>query len=151
MNISTIKLYFCTALGLLGSFISRLFGGWTEDMVTLVIFMAVDFLMGLIVAGVFHNSDKSQSGALNSRAGWMGLCKKGMILIFVLVAHRMDVLLEVSYIKTTVIVGFIANEAISIIENAGLMGIPLPEIIKKAVDILKDRERNVNEHYKEEF
>lgn len=151
MNISTFKLSFCTALGLLGSFISRLFGGWTEDMVTLVIFMAVDFLMGLIVAGVFHNSDKSKSGALNSRAGWMGLCKKGMILIFVLVAHRMDVLLEVSYIKTTVIVGFIANEAISIIENAGLMGIPLPEIIKKAVDILKDRERDVNEHYKEEL
>ena len=151
MNISTFKLSFCTALGLLGSFISRLFGGWTEDMVTLVIFMAVDFLMGLIVAGVFHNSDKSKSGALNSRAGWMGLCKKGMILIFVLVAHRMDVLLEVSYIKITVIVGFIANEAISIIENAGLMGIPLPEIIKKAVDILKDRERDANEHYKEEL
>jgi len=151
MSISTAKVSFCTALGIAGSFISRLFGGWTEDMVTLVIFMAVDFLMGLIVAGVFHNSDKSQSGALNSRAGWMGLCKKGMILIFVLVAYRMDVLLEVSYIKTTVIVGFIANEAISIIENAGLMGIPLPEIIKKAVDILKDRERKADEHYKKEL
>ena len=72
MSVSAVKLSFCTALGIIGSFISRLFGGWTEDMVTLVIFMAVDFLMGLIVAGVFHNSDKSQSGALNSRAGWMG-------------------------------------------------------------------------------
>ncbi len=151
MNISTIKLSFCTALGIVGSFISRLFGGWTEDMVTLVIFMAIDFVMGLIVAGVFHKSNKSKSGALNSRAGWMGLCKKGMMLVFVLVAYRMDVLLEVSYLKTTIIIGFIANEAISIIENAGLMGIPLPEIIKKAVDILKDRERNVNEYYKKEL
>lgn len=147
MNISTIKIYFCTALGVLGSFLSRLFGGWTEDMVTLVIFMAIDFMMGLIVAGVFHNSNKSRSGALNSRAGWMGLCKKGVMLVFVLVAYRMDVLLQTNYIKTTVIIGFIANEAISIIENAGLMGLPLPGVVKKAVDILKDREKEMNEHY----
>lgn len=147
MNISTIKIYFCTALGVLGSFLSRLFGGWTEDMVTLVIFMAIDFMMGLIVAGVFHNSNKSRSGALNSRAGWMGLCKKGVMLVFVLVAYRMDVLLQTNYIKTTVIIGFIANEAISIIENAGLMGLPLPGVVKKAVDILKDREKEMDEHY----
>lgn len=147
MNISAVKVYFCTLAGLTGSFISRLFGGWTEDMVTLIIFMTVDFAMGLIVAGVFHNSNKSQSGALNSRAGWMGLCKKGVMLIFVLVAYRMDVLLQTSYIKTTVIIGFVANEAISIIENAGLMGLPLPGVVKKAVDILKNREMDMDEHY----
>lgn len=139
MSISTAKVSFCTALGIAGSFISRLFGGWTEDMVTLVIFMAVDFLMGLIVAGVFHNSDKSQSGALNSRAGWMGLCKKGMILIFVLVAHRLDILLGADYIRTATIIGFIANETISIVENAGLMGVPLPEAITRAIEILKHK------------
>ena len=146
MSFSTIKLYFCTAMAFLGSLISRLFGGWTEDMVTLVIFMAIDFVMGLVVAGVFHNSTKSKTGALNSRAGWMGLCKKVVMLTFVLVAYRMDILLETSYIKTTVIIGFIANEGISIIENAGLMGLPLPDVVKKAVDILKDKESELNEY-----
>ena len=139
MNISALKVYVCTAAGVLGTFISKLFGGWTEDMVTLVIFMAVDFVMGLIVAGVFHKSNKSQTGALNSHAGWVGLCKKGTMLLFVLIAHRLDMLLDTDYIKTTVIFGFIANEIISIVENAGLMGLPLPEIITRAIEILKHK------------
>lgn len=139
MNISTIKIYFCTVIGIIGTFISKLFGGWTEDMVTLVIFMAIDFIMGLIVAGVFHKSNKSQSGALNSHAGWKGLCKKGVVLTFVLVAHRLDMLLGADYIRTATIIGFIANETISIVENAGLMGVPLPEAIKRGIEILKHK------------
>ena len=139
MNLSAIKIYVCTVIGIIGTFVSKLFGGWTEDMVTLVIFMAIDFIMGLIVAGVFHKSNKSALGALNSHAGWKGLCKKGVMLLFVLVAHRLDILLSVDYIRTTAIIGFIANEAISIIENAGLMGVPLPEPITKAIEILKDK------------
>ncbi len=134
MNVSTIKLYCCSAAGIIGSFVARLFGGWSEDMLTLIVFMAVDFLMGLVVAGVFHKSNKSASGTLNSRAGWKGLCKKGVMLLFVLVAHRLDVLLQADYIRTTVIIGFIANEALSIIENAGLMGVPLPDPIAKAIE-----------------
>ena len=139
MSISMIKVYCCTAIGVIGSFIAKLFGGWTEDMVTLVIFMAIDFAMGLVVAGVFHNSSKSTSGALDSRAGWKGLCKKCVTLLFVLIAHRLDILIETDYIRTTAIIGFIANEAISIIENAGLMGLPLPEVVTKAIEILKHK------------
>lgn len=136
---TNIKAMVCTAFGIVGGLIARLFGGWTEDMITLIIFMAVDFVMGLIVAGVFHKSNKSQSGALNSHAGWVGLCKKGVVLLFVLVAHRLDMLLGSDYIRTTTIIGFIANEVISIVENAGLMGVPLPEVIVKAIEILKHR------------
>jgi toxin secretion/phage lysis holin len=139
MNISTVKIYVCAMIGAVGTFVSKIFGGWTEDMVTLVIFMAVDFIMGLIVAGVFHKSNKSQTGALNSHAGWIGLCKKGVILLFVLVAHRLDMLLGADYIRTTTIIGFIANEAISIVENASLMGVPFPEVITKAIEILKHK------------
>lgn len=139
MSISTVKIYFCTAMGVIGAFVSKLFGGWTEDMMTLVIFMAVDFVMGLVVAGVFHKSNKSQTGALNSHAGWKGLCKKGVILVFVLVAHRLDILLGADYIRTATIIGFIANETISIVENAGLMGVPLPEAITRAIEILKHK------------
>ena len=136
---TNIKVIICTAFGAIGGLIAKLFGGWTEDMVTLIIFMAVDFVMGLIVAGVFHKSNKSKTGALNSHAGWVGLCKKGAVLLFVLIAHRLDMLLDMDYIRTTTIIGFIANEVISIVENAGLMGMPLPEVITKAIEILKNK------------
>ena len=136
---ANIKGVVCTVLGIIGGMIARLFGGWTEDMATLVIFMAIDFVMGVVVAGVFHNSSKSKSGALDSRAGWKGLCKKCVTLLFVLIAHRLDILLATDYIRTTAIIGFIANEAISIIENAGLMGVPLPGVVTKAIEILKHK------------
>lgn len=136
MNMSTVKIYCCSLAGVIGSFVASLFGGWSEDILTLIIFMAVDFVMGLVVAGVFHKSDKSATGTLNSRAGWKGLCKKGVMLMFVLVAHRLDVLLLTDYIRTAAIIGFIANEALSIIENAGLMGVPIPQPIAKAIESL---------------
>lgn len=136
---TNIKAVICAVFGAIGGMVAHLFGGWTEDMATLIIFMAVDFIMGLIVAGVFHKSNKSQSGALNSHAGWVGLCKKGVVLLFVLIAHRLDIILGSDYIRTTAIIGFIANEVISIVENAGLMGVPLPEVIVKAIEVLKRR------------
>jgi len=136
---SNVKTVICTVFGVIGGFIAQLFGGWTEDIVTLISFMAVDFVMGLLLAGVFHKSNKSENGNLNSRAGWKGLCKKCVTLLFVLIAHRLDVSLGTEYIRTATIIGFIANEVISIVENAGLMGIPLPTVITKAIDILKNK------------
>ena len=141
-----IKAYFCILVGIIGSMITKLFGGWTSDMKTLVIFMAVDFAMGLIVAGVFKKSGKSKTGALDSNAGWRGLCKKCVSLLFVLVAHRLDITLGTDYIRSITVIGFITNELISIVENAGLMGIPLPEIIERAIDILKNKSGEKNEN-----
>ena len=134
---TNLKGFICTVFGAVGGFIAQLFGGWTEDMVTLIAFMAVDFLMGLVLAGVFHKSNKSDNGNLNSKAGWIGLCKKCITLLFVSVAHRLDVSLGTDYIKTAAIIGFVANEGISIVENAGLMGVPLPKVIVDMIDILK--------------
>lgn len=134
-----LKIFVCTFAGVTGGIISQIFGGWSEDMITLIIFMAVDYVTGLIVAGVFKASGKSESGALNSKASFKGLCKKCVMLLFVLVAHRLDILLATDYIKTASVVGFILNEAISIAENAGLMGIPMPEVIKKALEVLKNQ------------
>lgn len=139
-NVSNLKTAVCSIIGVLGGFVAKLFGGWSEDMATLIIFMAVDFIMGLLIAGVFNNSAKSETGALNSHAGWKGLCKKGMAILFVLIAHRLDLLLNTDYIRTTAIIGFITNETISIFENAGLMGIPLPPVIKKAIETLKNKD-----------
>ncbi|WP_379707315.1 holin family protein [Mediterraneibacter gnavus] len=129
----------CTAIGLCGSFIAGCFGGWDTGLVTLLIFMGIDYMSGLVVAGVFHNSNKTKTGALESRAGWKGLCRKCMTLLFVLIAYRLDLALGVNYIRDAVIIGFMANELISIVENAGLMGLPLPEVINKAIDILTQK------------
>ena len=120
-------------------FVTNLLGGWTEDMATLVIFMAIDFIMGLLVALVFKKSGKSQTGAADSKACFKGLCKKGVILLFVLIAHRLDLALNCDYIKTATIIGFIANELISIVENAGLMGVNLPSGITKALEVLNKK------------
>lgn len=126
----------CTGIGAVGGAIAAAFGGWDAALATLLIFMAVDYISGLIVAGVFHNSKKTESGTLESRAGWKGLCRKAVTLLFVLIAYRLDLVIGVNYIRDAVIIGFIANELISIVENAGLMGVPLPAVIQNAIDIL---------------
>ena len=129
----------CTTAGAIGGVIASLFGGWDAGLATLVMFMAIDYVSGLVVAGVFHNSKKTSSGALESKAGWKGLCRKGMSLLFVLIAYRLDLAIGSNYIRDAVIIGFIVNETISIVENAGLMGVTLPEVINKAIDILTSK------------
>lgn len=131
-----MKSLITTIFGVIGAFITSLFGGWDAALTTLVIFMAIDYATGLIVAGVFHNSSKTESGALESRAGWKGLCRKGMTLLIVLIACRLDLVMNTTFVRDAVIIGYIANETISIIENAGLMGLPIPDVITKAIEIL---------------
>lgn len=128
-----------TGIGVVGGFIASLFGGWDAALVTLIIFMGVDYLTGLIVAGVFHNSEKTETGTLESRAGWKGLCRKGVSLLVVLVACRLDLVIGSNFIRDSVVIAFIANETLSIVENAGLMGIPIPAVIAKAIDVLKKK------------
>lgn len=141
-----MKQTLCAIWGLIGSAIASLFGGWDAGLATLLIFMAIDYVSGLVVAGVFHTSNKTNSGSLESRAGWKGLCRKCMTLLFVLVAYRLDLVIGTNYIRDAVIIAFIANETISLVENAGLMGIPLPAVIIKAIDVLqKKTEVNENE------
>ena len=126
-------------MNLIGGAIASLYGGWDAELQTLIICMAVDYITGLIVAGVFHASPKTKTGTLESRAGWKGLCRKGMSLLIVLVACRMDAVMGSSFVRDAVVIGFIANETLSIIENAGLMGVPIPKALARAVDILKQR------------
>jgi len=134
-----VKEVICTVIGVVGSFISKALGGWDAALTTLVIFMCADYFTGLLVAGVFHNSEKTENGSLESRAGWKGLCRKGVTLLVVLVACRLDLVMGSNFIRDAVVIAFIANETISIIENAGLMGIPIPAAIMKAIEILKNK------------
>ena len=138
-KIVSTKPSFLAAVGSVGGFIVRLLGGWGEDMTTLLIFMGVDFLLGLAIAAIWKKSGKSETGALNSWSAWVGLIRKGASLLVVLVGNRLDIMLGLDYIRTAVIIAFCTDELISIVENLGIMGVPLPVVVTKAIDVLKSK------------
>lgn len=137
-----MKQAICTAIGAAGTFLAAALGGWDHAILTLVVFMAVDYLSGFVVAGVFHKSKKSASGGLKSHEGWKGLCKKCMILLLVIVANLLDQQIGATYIRDGVCIAFIVNELLSIVENATLMGLPIPAVITKALDILQTKQED---------
>ena len=129
----------CTSIGIVGSMIASLIGGWDAPMQALIICMIVDYISGIVVAGVFHASKKSENGALKSSSGLKGLCRKCMILFIIVIMAQVGKVANIDYLRNAAIIGFIANEIISIVENAGLMGVPLPKIVYKAIDILTEK------------
>ena len=129
----------CTAFGVAGSMLAAAFGGWDAALMALIICISVDYVSGSIVALVFHNSQKSETGAYNSAYGLKGLCKKGLMLLFVLVAVQIDALLGADYVRDAVCIGFCANEILSIVENLGLAGVPMPQAVTKALEQLQKK------------
>lgn len=136
-HLTTIKNHVAVSVGIIGGVISKAIGGWDSALQILVIFMAIDYLTGLLVAGVFKKSKKSKTGALESYAGFKGLCRKGMALLMVLVAHKLDLMTGTDIVRDAVIIAYIVNETISIVENAGAMGAPVPPIVQKAIETLQ--------------
>jgi toxin secretion/phage lysis holin len=115
-----------------GTVASYLFGGWSTALQTLLIFIAIDYATGMIASG--------KAGELNSKAGMRGISRKAMIFVFVTMGHMADVHVsggQLHLFRDGVITFFIANEALSILENAGRMGVPVPEVVKKAVEALR--------------
>lgn len=123
-----------------GSLLANALGGWDAALEALLWLMAADYLTGMVVAGVFRRSGKSESGALDSRAGFKGLCRKGAMLLLVLVAVRLDALTgEGRYARAAVVFFFAGNEGLSILENLGLMGVPYPAFLRQALEVLKQK------------
>ena len=123
-----------TFLTAAGAFVTALIGEWDGALLTLLLFMAADWLTGLIVAGVFHRSPKSRNGALESRIGLKGLCRKGAMLLVVLIAYRLDLMAGLhGVLRTAAIVALVCNEALSVLENVGLMGVEYPAIIDRVI------------------
>ena len=129
-----------SAIGAAGSLIANFFGGWDSGLATLIIFMGIDYITGLLVAAVWKKSPKSDTGALESHAGWKGLIKKCVTLLVVLMATRLDIVLQVDFVRTAAVIGFIVNETLSIIENLGLMGVPVPDVVINAIEKLKGKD-----------
>ena len=134
---NVIKNTVITTIAIIGSGFANALGGFDVALQVLVGFMAVDYVTGLVVAGVFKKSGKSENGALESRAGWKGLCRKMMTLAMVYIATQLDRLTGTNFIRDAIIIGYIANEALSILENAGLMGLPVGKALTNAIDVLK--------------
>ena len=127
------------AVGMTAGVLSWLVGGFDAPVLALVICMGVDYVTGLIVAGVFHASPKTDGGGLDSRVGWKGLARKLVTVLIVVVANLADLLLEVHYIRDAAVAAFCANECLSILENAGLMGIRIPNILTSALEKLREK------------
>lgn len=126
-------------LAVISASVTSMLGGWDYALRALIICMVVDYISGIVVAGVFHTSPKSEHGSLQSSVGFLGLFRKGMMLLVVLISHQLDAATGMGFIRDCAIFGFLANELISIIENAGLMGVPIPEVLKNAVALLQER------------
>ena len=129
----------CTVFGLVGSAFCWAFGGWDAGLTALIICMSADYISGSLVALVFHNSRKSETGSYNSAYGLKGLCKKCLMLLFVIVAVQADRLLGGDFVRDAVCIGFTANEILSIVENLGLAGVPMPQAVVKALEQLQSK------------
>ncbi len=135
-----MKVKFCSIVGVIGSSVMAFVDKGGAALETLVIFMIIDYITGISVAVFWRRSGKTKRGLLKSEAGWRGLCKKGMILGFVLIGNRLDILLDTNYVMNTICIGYAMNELISIMENAGLMGIPLPAVVQGIIEVLSDED-----------
>ena len=132
----------CAALGAAGGAIAALFGGFDAGIATLLLFQCTDFMLGLTCAAVFGKSTKSAGGSLESRACFKGLCRKFGTLALIVVACRLDLLLGVSYVRDTVVICYLVNETISIVEKLALMGVPVPGVVRNALEVLKGGNKN---------
>ena len=131
--------YFSAVAGLLGGSVAFALGGWDSALQALVVLMAADYVSGLALAAVFKKSLKTSSGSLSSRCSFEGLFRKGMQLLLVLIGHQLDLFFAMDFVRTAVIIAFISNELLSITENAGLMGVPIPSAVRKAIHVLEKK------------
>ena len=129
----------CTVFGMVGAAVAAAFGGWDAALAALIVCICADYISGTVVALVFHNSSKTESGSYNSSYGLKGLCRKGLMLLFVIVAVQLDRLVGADYVRDAVCIGFCSNEVLSIAENLGLAGVPMPDVVVKALEQLQKK------------
>ncbi len=137
MNISLILQCLLASLSVAGAFIAEALGGLDPLFLLLIAMMCTDYITGVLCAALFQRSDKSETGALDSKAGFRGLVKKGVILLVVWIATLVDEAMGASYVRLAVILFFLSNEALSLIENLGRMNLPFPPAIQKAIESLQ--------------
>lgn len=121
--------------------IAGLFGEWNTMLTILVVMMAADYISGWIVAWC-GKSPKTESGGLSSKVGFIGLAKKGFIMLLVLVATMLDRAIGggTSIFQSSLVLYYIANEGLSVLENAALLGVRFPDKLRKALETMREQE-----------
>lgn len=113
-----MKTYIAITTGVIGAVLTELYGVWDAVLTTLCIFIIIDYITGL-TKGIITRK-------LSSSKASLGLFKKFLILLIVVMGNRMDVLMGTDYIKAGICYAFIASEGLSILENAAECGVPIP-------------------------
>lgn len=139
MDANAIKNGILAGFSVIGSFAANALGGWDASLQVLIALMVTDYITGVLVAAVWHKSSKSSSGTLNSVAGFKGILKKCAILLLVWIGVLLDQALGSAYARTAVVLFFVGNEGISLLENLGLMGVPFPAFLRRALEALRDQ------------
>ncbi|TJY43551.1 phage holin family protein [Cohnella pontilimi] len=127
-----MQLHAASAVVILGGAINFAFGIWPEALTLLVFVMGLDYISGVLAAV------KSGDG-LNSNIGFWGLAKKGLTLLVIMLSHRIDVLLGMNLVMGGAISFYLVNELLSVVENCGELGIPIPDNVRRIVQILRDK------------
>ncbi|OAB43965.1 phage holin family protein [Paenibacillus antarcticus] len=123
------------ASGLVGTVVAFTFGGWSDLLSIFLVVILIDYVTGVLAA------IKDRSG-LNSKIGFWGITRKALMFIVILLAHQMDILLgqDLGVVKSGAIYFYMANELISITENYGRLGLPLPNKVTRIIKILKNKD-----------
>jgi toxin secretion/phage lysis holin len=126
------EIFYKTGATVTGAVVGYLFGGWSVLLQILLTFVVIDYITGLLASGV--------EGKLSSKVGFKGIAKKIMIFCLVAVGHLVDKAVgEGHVVSDTIVFFYLGNEGLSILENAGRTGLPVPDQIKSAVQILKGK------------
>ncbi len=135
-----VKIIFITFMSCLMTFFVSL----SIEIQALIVFMIVDYITGIILAAVFKNSAKTDSGAYNSQIGFKGLAKKVLMILLMLVLFYVDKIIGSKVFLTLGAIGFSINEIASILENAGQMGLKIPKVFERALDVLVSKESELD-------
>jgi toxin secretion/phage lysis holin len=119
------------AFAILGGAITAVLGGWDLALQVLVLFVVLDYLVGLIAAW----TEKS----LDSRIGFRGIAKKILLFVPIAICYALDQVLGQEILRSLAIFFYIANEGLSIIENLGRAGVPVPDALGEALEQLKKK------------
>lgn len=121
--------------------IAGIFGEWNTMLTILCVMMATDYVSGWIVAWC-GRSPKTDGGGLSSKVGFIGLAKKGFIMLLVLVATMLDKAIGngSSVFQSSLVLYYIANEGLSVLENAALMGVKFPKKMQRALEAMREKE-----------
>lgn len=126
----------CAVFAGIGAWIAQAYGGWTQAMTALVVFVIADVATGLL-CGLAKKSPNTEGGGLSSKVMREGAAKKVEIFFILLIAAWLDIAMHVTIWKDAACIYYIAEEGLSILENAGALGLPIPDKLKNAIEALK--------------